>query len=104
MLTFSSQQAIQPTTLPENKAPSLSFSAGIHPSDRDVGEASDVPLPEDPRPRPVRSAPSHQIWIEILPLLVLGISRFSSSEVFSFAPHFARCSITWATPDRLANI
>ena len=48
LLTSPSQQAIQPPTLPENKAPPLPSSAGIHPSDRDVNEASDVPLPEEP--------------------------------------------------------
>ncbi|KAL8794326.1 MAG: hypothetical protein Q9195_003153 [Heterodermia aff. obscurata] len=48
VLTSPSQQAIQPPILPENKAPPLPSSAGIHPSDRDVNEASDVPLPEEP--------------------------------------------------------
>ena len=48
MLTSPSQQAIQPPTLPENKAPPLPPSDGVHPSDRDVNEASDVPLPEEP--------------------------------------------------------
>ena len=47
-LTSPSQQAIQPPILPENKAPPLPSSAGIHPSSRDVNEASDIPLPEEP--------------------------------------------------------
>lgn len=46
-LTSNGQQPVQPPPLPENKAPPLPSSAGIHPSDRDVYEASDVPLPEN---------------------------------------------------------
>ena len=48
MLTSPSQQAVQPPTLPENKAPPLPSSDVVHPSDGDVNEASDVPLPEEP--------------------------------------------------------
>lgn len=48
LLTSPSQPAIQPPTLPENKAPPLPSSVGVHPSDRDINEASDVPLPEEP--------------------------------------------------------
>lgn len=42
------QQVIQPPPLPENTAPPLPPATTIHPSDRAVNEASEVPLPAAP--------------------------------------------------------
>lgn len=45
-LSSNGQQSVQNPPLPENKAPPLPSSAGLHPSEWEVIEASEVPLPE----------------------------------------------------------
>ena len=50
-LVTGQQTSIEPPTLPENQAPPLPVWTDIHPSDRAVNEASEVPLPTSyPRP------------------------------------------------------
>ena len=58
------QQSVQNPPLPENTVPPLPSSAGIHPSEREVNEASEVPLPEN---QPLQESTSRQNGLSMTP-------------------------------------